>query len=124
MTDKTEWLDWARLDWTGVKIWTGEWLARSHSPSIVKSGHSSSFLLRLLVLMVWYDRMGGGLRSPLISTVGIGSSLTGPSSYQSPSWEEVFARPAWGLAGDWEQTPALLPPSANVLRIASNMDVR
>lgn len=109
MTDKTEWLAWACLDWTGVQVWTGEWLRSSHSPSIVESGHLGRSSSHFSQAAASFGRLGatgwGELTEPLDQQPsGIGSSLTGhkgPSSYQSPSWEEVFffwhALPAW----DW-----------------------
>lgn len=114
MTDKTEWLAWARgrLDTggAGVELWTGEWLGRSHSPSNVESGQSRQLFLASSSSGATGWGGGGSLWSPLISTVGhwLESGLTGPSSYQNPSWEEVFCcMSCVGLACDWEQTPAL-----------------
>lgn len=114
MTDKTEWLAWACLDWTGVQVWTGEWLRSSHSPSIVESGHLGRSSSHFSQAAASFGRLGatgwGELTEPLDQQPsGIGSSLTGhkaPSSYQSPSWEEVFffpCTPCWrGTGGrDW-----------------------
>lgn len=69
MTDKTEWLAWACLGWTGVEIWTGEWLRSSHSPSIVESGHSSRSSSQFLQAAASFRRLGatgwGELTEPL-----------------------------------------------------------
>lgn len=62
MTDKTEWLDWARLGWTGVENCTGEWLRRSHSPSNVESGHRAAFFASCFV--VWVPPDGGHYGAP------------------------------------------------------------
>lgn len=65
MTDKTEWLDWACLDWTGVEKWTGEWPRSSHSPSIVESGQSSNFLAICCVVWLFWVPPDGGTTGPL-----------------------------------------------------------
>lgn len=114
MTDKTEWLDWACLDWTGVGKWTGEWPRSSHSPSIVESGHSSSFFAICCVVWLFLGATGWGeLRSPLISTAG---HWLEPDRPQGPVVlsESILGRSFphalrgtggrdWDWAGDWDR---------------------
>lgn len=119
MTDKTEWLDWACLGWTGVTDWTGEWLRsfplaqhRRVGPVEQDGQVEQLFLARRLHLLRVGATRWGDYGAPWSATAGHWLESDRPQcvavlseSILGRSFFSLFlsARPTWDWtgAGDW-----------------------